>query len=430
MSELDAGGAAPTPELRQFLQGLRDRVVMDTSEREPVYLLARENGVYMRLSPSAYHLLRLMAEGLSREQIAERVGPPGGAPASMDEVNTACNRVLERVQELERNFKPGTFGLRLRTPVLGARAVGWLATPLVVAFTLPGAAVLLAGIAAAVYAGLGYQWPSTGFRNSADFWPAYGLLIVSLMVHELGHASACKRYGASPAEIGAGFYFVLPAFYSNVTDAWRLRRWQRIVVDIAGVYFQLAIGAVFVLVFEVTGRTEFRTASLLVVVNCLFTLNPILRFDGYWLMSDILGITNLRSDGRRLIGQLWDRVRGRPPRPLPWAPHMAALLLVYAALTTFLLTRFVIQFLPALVQRNLVGLVPRARELTSDLWYAPGTVGLGRVMAFVFSLLIAYLLLATLWRLGSQLAKGLAALGRGAVARVRRHILDQPSGTA
>ena len=62
--------------------------------------------------------------------------------------------------------------------------------------------------------------------------------VISIIFHELGHSSACRYYNAEHKEIGFGIYFIFPVFYSNVTDIWRLKPSQRIVVDLAGLYFQ------------------------------------------------------------------------------------------------------------------------------------------------------------------------------------------------
>ena len=70
-----------------------------------------------------------------------------------------------------------------------------------------------------------------------------GLAVASMLFHECGHAAACRYGGARPGVIGVGFYVVWPAFYTNVTDAYRLGRAGRIRTDLGGVYFN----AVFVL---------------------------------------------------------------------------------------------------------------------------------------------------------------------------------------
>lgn len=131
-----------------------------------------------------------------------------------------------------------------------------------------------------------------GFSESVQM---YVLMLASFMFHEFGHAAASRRYGAKPAEIGFGLYLIFPVFYCNVTDTWRLPRRQRIVVSLGGVYFQLIASAILV---PFALLTESRMLSLVIAGNLfaiLITLNPFLRFDGYWVYSDFFSIPNLRK---------------------------------------------------------------------------------------------------------------------------------------
>lgn len=123
---------------------------------------------------------------------------------------------------------------------------------------------------------------------------AYLLAMFSVLVHELGHASAAKRFGAETGTIGVGLYLVFPAFFADVSDVWRLKSRQRLLVDIGGVYFQLLVGVAYYLAYLQSGQRVFVWALLAIVVMVVFSLNPLFKFDGYWMVSDALGIPNLR----------------------------------------------------------------------------------------------------------------------------------------
>jgi len=92
-----------------------------------------------------------------------------------------------------------------------------------------------------------------------------GLSVLSMLFHECGHAAACRYGGARPGVIGMGIYLIWPAFFTNVTDAYRLGRGGRIRTDLGGVYFN----AIFVLVLtgtclatgEAVGRAAARLAQ-------------------------------------------------------------------------------------------------------------------------------------------------------------------------
>jgi putative peptide zinc metalloprotease protein len=120
-----------------------------------------------------------------------------------------------------------------------------------------------------------------------------GLVVIATALHEIGHATACRYGGAEPGVMGAGIYIVWPAFYTDVTDAYRLSRGGRLRTDLGGVYFNglfvLAIGAAYFL-------TGFEPLLVLVIVQHLQILQqflPFLRLDGYYILSDLTGVPDM-----------------------------------------------------------------------------------------------------------------------------------------
>ena len=120
-----------------------------------------------------------------------------------------------------------------------------------------------------------------------------GLSVVSAGFHEIGHAAACQRAGATPGAMGAGLYLLWPAFYTDVSDSYRLSRRDRLRVDLGGLYFN----AVFALgVFAGWGLTG--ADALLVIIpvqllQMLRQLTPFVRFDGYHVLADLTGVPDL-----------------------------------------------------------------------------------------------------------------------------------------
>lgn len=151
-------------------------------------------------------------------------------------------------------------------------------------------------------------------HNFADDSCLYVLLFstFSMLFHELGHAAACRHFGAKHGGIGAGLYLCFPVLYADVTDAWCLPRGQRAVVDIGGVYFQAIYAAVLMGAALYNSESYLLWAAVIVNLSCLSSLSPFLRQDGYWLISDIAGIPNLSA---RTI-RLWFG-RGTTSFPLP-----------------------------------------------------------------------------------------------------------------
>ena len=119
------------------------------------------------------------------------------------------------------------------------------------------------------------------------------MTVLSGGFHEFGHAAAARYSGAEPGVIGAGLYLVWPAFYTDVTDSYRLGRWGRIRTDLGGLYFN---SIVVVLTFFWWYSTGWDALLLLVatqILQMVQQLLPLLRFDGYHLLADLTGVPDL-----------------------------------------------------------------------------------------------------------------------------------------
>ncbi|MGO4189169.1 hypothetical protein [Pseudarthrobacter sp. TAF60_1] len=141
----------------------------------------------------------------------------------------------------------------------------------------------------------------------------FALLTLAAVIHELGHATACRYGGARPGVIGVGVYLVFPAFFTNVTDSYRLGRAGRIRTDLGGLYFNclclIGLGAAYLL----TEQAFFLLAAGLMHFQMIQQLVPTLRFDGYFVLADIAGVPDLFNRIRPVLLSL---IPGRPVDPL------------------------------------------------------------------------------------------------------------------
>ena len=139
------------------------------------------------------------------------------------------------------------------------------------------------------------------------------LMVVSTfatLFHEFGHASAAARFGCKSMTIGWGVYIIYTVLWTDVSDAWRLPRHQRAIVDISGVYFEgiFAIAVSFFYIY--TNNNVFLIAIMFINISMVYNFNPFLKMDGYWLMSDLFGIVNLRSQQWAWIQNMVSRFFG------------------------------------------------------------------------------------------------------------------------
>ncbi len=189
--------------------------------------------------------------------------------------------------------------------------IGWIHTR--IAMMLAGLLAIGAGILLAA------DWnrfsESAGNILSVD-QGLYLLLgwIVLKVAHEMGHGLACKYHGGYVREAGVAFLLFAPIPYVDVTSSWRLRsKWERIHVAAAGVYVEGVIGSLAVVVWSQSTNVLLSQFCVNLIVmatatTVLFNANPLMRFDGYYILADWLEIPNLYSRGQQFTSMLFRRL--------------------------------------------------------------------------------------------------------------------------
>ena len=119
------------------------------------------------------------------------------------------------------------------------------------------------------------------------------------ILHELGHAVACKLLGGECREIGVMFLMGVPCLYCDVSDAWMMpNRWKRVLISAAGMIVEITLAAIAVIGWVLMTPGPWRDAALMVAVigsvnTVLINGNPLLRYDGYFMFSDLVRVPNL-----------------------------------------------------------------------------------------------------------------------------------------
>ena len=133
------------------------------------------------------------------------------------------------------------------------------------------------------------------FNNPGLLLLVFALAVASAGFHELGHASACRYGGATPAGMGVGIYLVWPAFYTDVTDAYRLPKRSRLRVDLGGLYFNAVVADLTLLAWLVWRVDALLLLVALQLLQMVKQMSPVIRADGYHILSDATGIPDLFS---------------------------------------------------------------------------------------------------------------------------------------
>src|SRR6185437_12574936 len=131
------------------------------------------------------------------------------------------------------------------------------------------------------------------FHNPELLLLVLGLGVASAAFHEIGHAAACRYGGGRPGGMGAGIYMVWPAFYTDVTDAYRLPRGSRLRTDLGGIYFNAVIAVVTLAVWLAVRVDALLLLVGLQMLEMVKNLSPIIRSDGYHVLSDATGVPDL-----------------------------------------------------------------------------------------------------------------------------------------
>lgn len=186
----------------------------------------------------------------------------------------------------------------------------WLFSPLAVATAL----VLF--VVAALAVGVRWNAFSAQLPTAQEFLTPDNLLLVGIVLaaikvlHEFGHGLACRTFGGECRDLGVMFLIFTPCLYCDVSDAWRFtNRWARIAVAAAGMYFEFILAAIAALVWSTSEPGLASRISLMVIVvasvsTLFFNGNPLMRYDGYYILSDLVEVPNLSQRSASALRQL------------------------------------------------------------------------------------------------------------------------------
>ena len=314
----------------------------DSGFKEPPLLARRADGQMIQLTRLLYLVAAAADGGHDEQAVAAEVSERFGRPVSADNVRFVADERLRPLGVLalrdgttpELPKRQAVFALRCRRPIVPERATNgiarvlvWLHSPAVVLMVV----LALAGLDFWLF---GVHGIAPALR-SVIYDPTLLLAVLASTViaaawHECGHASACRYGGARPGVVGVGLYLVWPAFYCDVTEAYRLDRAGRLRTDLGGVYFNGIYALAAAAGYFATGQEAFLLVVFVQHTVVLQQLLPLLRFDGYYVLSDLTGVPDVLSRVKPIFRSL---VRGRKREPKvaelkPWVRVVVTLYLL------------------------------------------------------------------------------------------------------
>jgi putative peptide zinc metalloprotease protein len=224
----------------------------------------------------------------------------------------------------------------------------WIFTPYFITFSV---AMMLAALTLVVS-----QW-STFYAKLPEFqsffnWSTIFYFWISLaiikVIHEFGHGLTAKHFGGEVHEMGMLFLVLTPALYCDVTDSWLLpSKWKRIWISAAGIYVECFLASIATFVWFYTSDGLLNSLALATMFICsvntiMFNANPLLRYDGYYVMADWLEIPNLRIKSTQFFTYLFqEKVLGLEVPVQSYMPRSRRFLFVTYAITSYLYRWFV-----------------------------------------------------------------------------------------
>ncbi|AQG78946.1 hypothetical protein [Spirosoma montaniterrae] len=167
----------------------------------------------------------------------------------------------------------------------------------------------------------------------------YGIFILSTLLHEIGHAAACRHFNVRHGHIGLGMYLLAPVFFADVSDAWRVSKYKRLVIDLAGIFMELLFYSLISVVYFCIDNQLVLQLILLRLIGTTANLNPFLRFDGYWALCDLTNEPNLRTKSNALFQQTLTWLFSSTKSPLKTTRDY--LMVTYASVSWFVIIFFI-----------------------------------------------------------------------------------------
>lgn len=392
----------------------------DSGLTHETYMVRRSDGQIIQVSALLHLVLEEIDPDQTAEQIAERISAAYGKALDADGLHYLVTKYLTElgVVEIVGAQKPDTplprartiMSLTMRLTIIPTHVVHVLSRLLA-----PLYHPVIVSAALAAWIGLGVVLIVRG-----DVWASFdeilqtpvlvlGMMVVlagCAIVHELGHATATTYGGAKPGRIGVGVYIVFFAYFTDVSDSYRLNRTGRIRVDLGGLYFNIVTAIGLSIGYLSTGSGFLLLTVLILHTQMAQQLLPTGRFDGYYLIGDISGVPDLFSRAKPALKSL-----------LPWGdktgvadlkPWVRAVVVGWAVIVMPLLISLLgllVWSLPAIVTRTWAAGVAQAERLADAAGRGDAVVVVIAAVSIIALALPLIGIAVILWRISRSLIR-------------------------
>jgi putative peptide zinc metalloprotease protein len=326
--------AVPVPDRPRLADGVElAGEMVESAFKLPPWLISRD-GRYIQVSKLLYVVAEQCDGKRTLDEIARAVSDAIKRDVGPDDLKVVVGNLMKSgivalpegvtAEPVKSNAGAGPLGLNMKMSMLSPRVIDPL-TALVQFLYWPPVLVVALGIAAVAQAWV-YLSHGVGDAIHAAFYTpglmlaVFGFIVLAAAFHELGHAAALRYGGARARAMGVGLYIVYPAFYTDVTENYKLPRWARLRTDLGGFYFNLLFILALLAIYRLTGYEFLILIVVILNLEIIHQTLPFVRLDGYWALADLTGIPDFFT-------HIVPFLRAHLPRwvPLPEGARMAEL---------------------------------------------------------------------------------------------------------
>jgi putative peptide zinc metalloprotease protein len=274
----------------------------DTGYNKNSYLIKTADNQFIELTGLLYNVVAALKKHTAEERIAHAVSQSYGKVVDVQAIRFLVDTRLKPLGILVNQDKTNVqtnslLALKFRFTLIPERLTEKIAMFFSPLFAWPIIIFVLIDFILLNIWLFGFHGVFGSLQQSYEqpftFLLIIGLLLLSTLFHEFGHAAGCAFGGAKPGRIGAGLYFIWPAFFTDISDIYRLDRKAKLRSDIGGIYFNCIFALIITAAYFITG---FEPLLLVIVLQNFAIFNqtlPFIRLDGYYILSDIVGLPDL-----------------------------------------------------------------------------------------------------------------------------------------
>jgi putative peptide zinc metalloprotease protein len=262
--------------------------------------------VHVKIDKNTYFLINLFNEKKSKKEILHELNNRGlniEENELEDIINEFTKIGLLSVSEVTFNSKSKGDYLKLSVTIFSEKTINSISKFFKKLF-LPNLMVVLVLVCTIISSfiivdNFNIIYQDFTFSKLLSF--SFSFLIIYLLIdfiHEFGHTSALKFFNQNCGRMGLGFYLFVPVLFVDVSNAWNLPKKKRLIVNSGGIYFEFIFITLLLTIYSITKQYELFFIACVILMQVIFQFNPFIRTDGYWILSDILDIPNLKQKSK------------------------------------------------------------------------------------------------------------------------------------